>query len=202
MSGRWSEEQTTMFVNMYKDSENLWNVFTPEYKNREARLASLEHVVREMNIPNRSRPVELVYCLAVWTKIASPTVYPVAARQLGIQLLSNWLASNWHRVNRPSVSPCESVRGVGEDHAFSTSAPQLALSPCKECTGRKLRGAHSCSRRKRAGKNSYQKSNIGQLTYLYMKVMQFLYTLPNRYICSVQRKASADTHLLHSKLLL
>jgi hypothetical protein len=35
---------------MYKDSENLWNVFTPEYKNREARLASLEHMVREMNI--------------------------------------------------------------------------------------------------------------------------------------------------------
>ena len=30
MSGRWSEEQTTKFVNMYKDSENLWNVFTPE----------------------------------------------------------------------------------------------------------------------------------------------------------------------------
>jgi dihydroorotate dehydrogenase len=52
MSGRWSEEQTTMFVNIYKDSEHLWNVFTPEYKNREARLASLEHMVREMNIPN------------------------------------------------------------------------------------------------------------------------------------------------------
>jgi hypothetical protein len=38
MSGRWREKQTTKFVNMYKDSENLWNVFTPEYKNREARL--------------------------------------------------------------------------------------------------------------------------------------------------------------------
>jgi hypothetical protein len=50
MSGRWREEQTTKFVNIYKDSENLWNVFTPEYKNREARLASLEHMVREMNI--------------------------------------------------------------------------------------------------------------------------------------------------------
>jgi hypothetical protein len=37
----------------------------------------------------------------VWTTMASPTVYPVAAGQLGIQLLSNWLASNWHRVNRP-----------------------------------------------------------------------------------------------------
>jgi hypothetical protein len=32
MPGRWSEEQTTKFVNTYKDSENLWNVFTPEYK--------------------------------------------------------------------------------------------------------------------------------------------------------------------------
>jgi dihydroorotate dehydrogenase len=52
MSGRWSEEQTTKFVNMYKDSENLWNVFTPEYKNREARLASLKHMVLDMNIPN------------------------------------------------------------------------------------------------------------------------------------------------------
>jgi hypothetical protein len=31
MSGRWSEEQTTKFVNMYKYSENLWNVFTTEY---------------------------------------------------------------------------------------------------------------------------------------------------------------------------
>jgi hypothetical protein len=50
MSGRWREEQTTKFFNMYKDCENLWNVFTPEYKNREARLASLEHMVREMNI--------------------------------------------------------------------------------------------------------------------------------------------------------
>jgi hypothetical protein len=50
MSGRWREEQTTKFVNMYvyKDSENLWNVFTPEYKNCEARLASLEHMVREI----------------------------------------------------------------------------------------------------------------------------------------------------------
>jgi hypothetical protein len=53
MSGRWREEQTTKFVNMYKDSENLWNVFTPEYKNREARLAYLEHMVREMNIPKQ-----------------------------------------------------------------------------------------------------------------------------------------------------
>jgi hypothetical protein len=50
MSGRWREEKTNKFVNMYKDSDNLWNVFTPEYKNREARLASLEHMVREMNI--------------------------------------------------------------------------------------------------------------------------------------------------------
>lgn len=52
MSGRWSEEQTTTFLNMYKDSESFWNVFTPEYKNREGRLASLKHMVREMNIPN------------------------------------------------------------------------------------------------------------------------------------------------------
>jgi hypothetical protein len=53
MSGRLREEQTTKFVNMYKDSENLWNVFTLEYKNREARLASLEHMVWEMNVPKQ-----------------------------------------------------------------------------------------------------------------------------------------------------
>jgi hypothetical protein len=40
---------------MYKDSENLWNVFTPEYKNGEARLASLEHMAQEMNIPKQSK---------------------------------------------------------------------------------------------------------------------------------------------------
>jgi hypothetical protein len=62
----------------------LWNVFTPEYKNREARLASLEHMVREMNISTEQGQLN-------WS-----TVYPVAAGQLGIQLLSNW-----HRVNRP-----------------------------------------------------------------------------------------------------
>jgi hypothetical protein len=79
MSGRWREELTTKFVIMYKDSENMWNVFTPEYKNREARLASLEHMVREMNS---------------WHRVNNNG-------QLGIQLLSNWLASNWHRVNGP-----------------------------------------------------------------------------------------------------
>jgi hypothetical protein len=47
MSGKCREEQTTKFVNKYEDSENLWNVFTPEYKNHEARLASLEHMVRK-----------------------------------------------------------------------------------------------------------------------------------------------------------
>jgi hypothetical protein len=66
MSGRWREEQTTKFVNMYKDSENMWNVFTPEYKNREARLASLEHMVREMNISTEQGQL-------TWS-----TVYPIA----------------------------------------------------------------------------------------------------------------------------
>jgi hypothetical protein len=86
MSGRWREEQTTKLVNMYKDSKNLWNVFTPEYINREARLASLEHMGREMNI-YRSRPVELVYCLS----------------------------NSWHRVNNNGQSNClsSSSRPVG-----------------------------------------------------------------------------------------
>jgi hypothetical protein len=49
-------------------------------------------MVREMNW-------SAVYPIAgtVWTTKASPTVYPVAVGQLGIQLLANWLASNWHR---------------------------------------------------------------------------------------------------------
>jgi hypothetical protein len=64
MSGRWREGQTTKCDNMYKDSENLWNVFTSEYKNREARLASLEHMVREMNIDQG--------------QLKWPTVYPIA----------------------------------------------------------------------------------------------------------------------------
>jgi hypothetical protein len=72
-------------------TENLWyvRVFTPEYKNRKARLASLERMVREMNKSTEQGQLN-------WS-----TVYPIAAGQLGTQLLSNWLASNWHRVNRP-----------------------------------------------------------------------------------------------------
>jgi hypothetical protein len=41
----------------------LWNVFTPEYKNREGRLAFLEHMVREMNIPKQIK--------ASWTGLLS-----------------------------------------------------------------------------------------------------------------------------------
>jgi hypothetical protein len=67
MSGRWREEQTTKFVNMYyKDPENLWNIFTPEYKNCEARLASLEYMVREMNTSTEQGQFN-------WS-----TVYPIA----------------------------------------------------------------------------------------------------------------------------
>jgi hypothetical protein len=35
----------------------------------------------------------------LWNVNKWMNVYPVAVGQLGIQLLSNWLASNWHRVN-------------------------------------------------------------------------------------------------------
>jgi hypothetical protein len=66
MSGKCREEQTTKFVNMYKDSENFWNVFAPEYKNREALLASLEHMVPEMNISTEQGQL-------TWS-----TVYPIA----------------------------------------------------------------------------------------------------------------------------
>lgn len=51
MSERWSSQENVKFVNLYRDQENLWNVFDSQYKNRDARRTSLQHIVTEMNIP-------------------------------------------------------------------------------------------------------------------------------------------------------
>jgi hypothetical protein len=134
MSGRWSEEQTTKFVNMYKDSENVWNIFTPEYKNREARLASLEHMVQEMNISTEQGQLNrsTIYPIAgtVWTTMASPTVYPVAAGQLGIQLLSNY-STLWYL----HCVGVRSVADVSEVHTASTFS-HLNLKMEVACTSK------------------------------------------------------------------
>jgi hypothetical protein len=62
-------------------------------------------ILPRLQTVNRARPVELVYCLSnSWHHVnnnGQSNCHPVAAGQFGIQLLSNWLASNWLRVNRP-----------------------------------------------------------------------------------------------------
>jgi hypothetical protein len=88
MSGRWREDQATKYVNIYKDSENLCNVFTLEYKNREARLASLEHTAREMNISTEQGQLN-------WS-----TVYPIAVNNNG---QSNCLSSRCRPVGNPAT---------------------------------------------------------------------------------------------------
>jgi hypothetical protein len=85
-------------------------------------------MVPEMNISTEQGQLtwSTVYPIAgtVWTTMASPTVYPVAAGQLGIQLLSNWLASNWHRVNNYGQSNClsSSCRPVGNPAAVKLAS--------------------------------------------------------------------------------
>lgn len=51
MATRWSEGKTLKFVQLYCDNENLWNMFSPEYDNREAKSASMQAIVDEMNDP-------------------------------------------------------------------------------------------------------------------------------------------------------
>lgn len=52
MSGRWNDATTLKFVQLYRANENLWNMFIPEYRNREARSESLQSIVDELNCPN------------------------------------------------------------------------------------------------------------------------------------------------------
>jgi len=51
-NSRWNEETTLKFVQLYHEHENLWNMFVPEYRNRDTRSASMQFIARELNIPN------------------------------------------------------------------------------------------------------------------------------------------------------
>lgn len=39
-------------MDLYREQENLWNCFDKNYKNRDMRKASLEHIAKEMNLDN------------------------------------------------------------------------------------------------------------------------------------------------------
>lgn len=52
MANRWNEDTTLKFVQLYRDHENLWNVFNKDYRNREVRSASMKAIVDEMNVQN------------------------------------------------------------------------------------------------------------------------------------------------------
>lgn len=52
MSNRWSDVTTLKFVKLYRENENLWNMFTPEYRNCDCRSASMEAIVSELNLSN------------------------------------------------------------------------------------------------------------------------------------------------------
>lgn len=50
MADRWTSEQSIKFVELYKDQTNLWNCLDPNYKNRDLRKASLEHIRMESGL--------------------------------------------------------------------------------------------------------------------------------------------------------
>ncbi|VVC28267.1 MADF domain [Cinara cedri] len=52
MSNSWSEETTLKFVQLYRTHENLWNIFISEYVNHDYRIASMEAIACELNLPN------------------------------------------------------------------------------------------------------------------------------------------------------
>lgn len=52
MSNRCSEETTLKFMQFNHEHENLWNMFIPEYRNRESRSASMEAIACELNMTN------------------------------------------------------------------------------------------------------------------------------------------------------
>lgn len=54
MSNRWSEEKTLQFVQLYREHENLWNMFIPEYRNRDSRSSSMATIASEINLTNFS----------------------------------------------------------------------------------------------------------------------------------------------------
>ncbi|KAK4882586.1 hypothetical protein RN001_005905 [Aquatica leii] len=50
MSERWSSQHNPQFMKLYKEEETLWNTFDPNYKNRDLRNASLQHIAKEMKL--------------------------------------------------------------------------------------------------------------------------------------------------------
>lgn len=52
MAERWTSDQNIKFVELYKNQTNLWNCLDPNYKNRDLRKASLEHIRLECNLQN------------------------------------------------------------------------------------------------------------------------------------------------------
>lgn len=59
MANRWSEETTLKFVQLYREHENLWNMFIPEYRNRDARSSSMEAIASELNLTIKEVPKKL-----------------------------------------------------------------------------------------------------------------------------------------------
>lgn len=54
MAHRWTSEQNIKFVELYKDQVNLWNRLDPNYKNRDLRKASLEHIRIELGLIDKN----------------------------------------------------------------------------------------------------------------------------------------------------
>lgn len=50
MTDRWTSEQNLKFMELYKDQTNLWNCLDPNYRNRDLRKASLEHIRVELGL--------------------------------------------------------------------------------------------------------------------------------------------------------
>lgn len=45
---KWSEEETVKFVEMYRESECLWNIASPLYKDKNLRQKAIEAIVNDM----------------------------------------------------------------------------------------------------------------------------------------------------------
>lgn len=45
---KWTEEKTLKFVGLYRDSESLWNIASPTYKNKNMRQRAIENLVKDM----------------------------------------------------------------------------------------------------------------------------------------------------------
>lgn len=45
---KWSEEETCKFVELYREAECLWNLASPNYKNKQERQTAIENLVKDM----------------------------------------------------------------------------------------------------------------------------------------------------------